>query len=505
MIARIAGRGHSFKGAGMYYLHDKEAQTTERVDWVEARNMPVNDNNAAIKMMAYTAMNAEKLKQEAGVPLTGRKKEKGVVYTFSLSWSPDEKPDKVLMVKSADETIELLGLKEHQSLIIAHNDTKHPHVHVICNLVNPNDGRMHDPDWGSKLKMSEWALKHEFENGKVYCQQRADNIEKRQSGETVKYSEPLHDRKAEIQELYRQSDNGAAFAAALKEQGYTLATGNRRRFVLVDDEGKIHSLSRQLDKDQRKDHLQKLSDIAHHNLPLAQEVAQEQQYFDRDKQEREQLQRMEDAAIEKAKQEEEAEKQTRAKAQEQKTDAGEKKNRQEKPLQSEWNTRAGNEKEKPKVPVRKPVNDDKKHLVQLDREQAWDKEALLKRTTLERKLEEVYEREKLAKTIETYERQLQRYDTPWGRRLGKYRELSEEIKVQKLTLENVDMRITEERSKLENELAKTSPYRHKNQGGGQDLNPAIDFEKARKQREDKVQNRPSPDRDDDRTYNLDRS
>jgi hypothetical protein len=469
----------------MYYLHDKEAQTTERVDWVEARNMPVNDNNAAIKMMAYTAMNAEKLKQEAGVPLTGRKKEKGVVYTFSLSWSPDEKPDRVLMVKSADETIELLGLKEHQSLIIAHNDTKHPHVHVICNLVNPNDGRMHDPDWGSKLKMSEWALKHEFENGKVYCEQRLENNKERKNGKQVRYQEPVHDRKAEIQKLYRQSDNGAAFATALKEQGYTLATGNRRRFVLVDDEGKIHSLSRQLDKDQRKDHLQKLSDIAHQNLPLAQEVAQEQQYFDRDKQEREQLQRMEDAAIEKAKKEQEAEKQEKARVD--KAPVREMKSKVAKTPEQQF-----------------PANDDKQHLKQLDKEQAWDSEAFNKRAALERKLIEVYEREKLVKTIEAYERQLRRYDTAWGRRLGKYKELFEDIEAKKLTLENVDMRIAEERSKLENELAKTSPYRDKKQGGGQDLKPTIDFEKAREQREDRQRKRPSQDRDDDLTYNLDR-
>ena len=328
----------------MYYLHDKEAQTTERVDWVEVRNMPVNDNDAAIRMMAYTAMNSAKLKQQAGVPLTGRKKEKGVVYTFSLSWSPEEKPDKVLMVKSADETIALLGLGEHQSLIIAHNDTRHPHVHVICNLVNPNDGRMHDPDWGSKLKMSDWALRHEFENGKVYCQQRVQNAEDRKQGKQVRYQEPLHDRKAEIQALYRQSDNGASFRAALEEQGYTLASGNRRRFVLVDDTGQIHSLSRQLDKGQREDHLQKLSDIIHQDLPLAEKVVQGQQYFDRDKQEREQLERMEAAAIEKAKKEAESEKQTQVKAQERKSDAGEKKKKPEKPLQSEWNIRAGNEK-----------------------------------------------------------------------------------------------------------------------------------------------------------------
>jgi hypothetical protein len=495
----------------MYYLHDKEAQTTERVDWVEARNMPVNDNNAAIKMMAYTAMSAEKLKQEAGVPFTGRKKEKGVVYTFSLSWSPDEKPDRVLMVKSADETIELLGLKEHQSLIIAHNDTKHPHVHVICNLVNPNDGRMHDPDWGSKLKMSEWALKHEFENGKVYCQQRADNIEKRRSGEAVKYREPLHDRKAEIQELYRQSDSGAAFANALKEQGYTLATGNRRRFVLVDDEGKIHSLSRQLDKNQRKDHLQKLSDIAHQNLPLAQEVAQEQQYFDRDKQEREQLQRMEDAAIEKAKQEEEAEKQARAKAQEQKTDAGEKEKRQEKPLQSEWNIRAGNEKGKPKSPEKDPA--------QLAREQSqkWDEKILQDRENqrrvlaLQDKLKGVYNRDEQVRKIANLERQIGANDNLFGKFSGRLKKLEEELEAQKMNLASIDQRIAEQMGALKNDTPQEKPTIEPDGNAPQPEppTPVVDLEAERKKRKEAYKEKlrqqikgKSEDQDKDRT--LDR-
>lgn len=474
----------------MYYLHDKEAQTTKRVAWTETRNMPMNDPEVATKFMAFTAINSNRIKQEAGIPLTGRKREKGVVYTFSLSWSPEEQPDRVLMVKSADETLELLGLQDHQSLIIAHSDTKHPHVHVICNLINPNDGRMHDPDWGSKLKMSDWSLKHEFDNGKVYCQQRVENNEKRKRGEVVRYEEPLHDRKAEIQTLYRQSDSGAAFTAALQEKGYELATGNRRRFVLVDHEGRIHSLSRQLDKDQRKTHLDKLSDLDHRALPLAQEVAADRQYFDRDKQEREQLQRIEDAAIEKAKQEQEVEKQAKSAAKIKKSQSigGEIKNEVTRISKKQY-----------------PANDDRRHLKQLDKEQAWDLEAFNKRDALERKLEEVYEREKLVKTIEAYERQLKRYDTSWGRRLGKYKELSEEIQAQKLTLENVDMRIAEERSKLENELAKTSPYRVKKQSGGQDLTPTIDFEKSRKQREENGKNRPPKDLDDDRTYNLDRS
>ena len=35
MIAKLAARGTSFKGAGNYYLHDKDAQTSERVVWIE--------------------------------------------------------------------------------------------------------------------------------------------------------------------------------------------------------------------------------------------------------------------------------------------------------------------------------------------------------------------------------------------------------------------------------------------------------------------------------------
>jgi hypothetical protein len=202
------------------------------------------------------------------------------------------------------------------------------------------------------------------------------------------------------------------------------------------------------------------------------------------------LQRIEDAAIEKAKKDAEAEKQAKSttKKKKQQRVGREIKNRVTKTPEKQY-----------------PANDDKHHLKQLDKEQAWDKEAQSKWLALERKLKEVYERKKLVKTIEIYERQLKRYDTAWGRRLGKYNELEQEIKAKKMTLENIDMRIAEERSKLENELAKTSPYRRKNQGGGQDLRPTIDFEKSQKQKKDKDEKRPSKDLDDDRTFNLDRT
>ena len=85
MVPRVAGRGHSFKGAAQYYLHDKKAQTSERVAWTMTHNLPTNDAQKGFGWMAYTAMNAEKLKAQAEVSKVGRKATSGPVYSFSLS------------------------------------------------------------------------------------------------------------------------------------------------------------------------------------------------------------------------------------------------------------------------------------------------------------------------------------------------------------------------------------------------------------------------------------
>jgi len=54
MIAQIAARGTSFKGAGLYYLHDKKADTSERVAWTQTRNIQSDSPNMALRVMADT-------------------------------------------------------------------------------------------------------------------------------------------------------------------------------------------------------------------------------------------------------------------------------------------------------------------------------------------------------------------------------------------------------------------------------------------------------------------
>ena len=55
MVPKIAAKGKNFKGAGDYYLHDKNADTKERVAFTHTLNLPTDDPEKAIRLMARTA------------------------------------------------------------------------------------------------------------------------------------------------------------------------------------------------------------------------------------------------------------------------------------------------------------------------------------------------------------------------------------------------------------------------------------------------------------------
>ena len=99
--------------------------------WADTRNLATFRPERAAQLMAATARAAPDLKRLAGVARTGRKLAKPVLH-YSLSWAQDETPGKGEMSRAVDESLEALGLEGHEALIVAHEDTTHPHVHVIC-------------------------------------------------------------------------------------------------------------------------------------------------------------------------------------------------------------------------------------------------------------------------------------------------------------------------------------------------------------------------------------
>jgi len=166
MILNMSKPGYSFTGAAEYYDHDKGRKKSRyRVAWTTTRNLMAHKPEVVVKIMIATALDADRLKQRAGVKATGRKSAKHV-QTLSLSWHPSEKVTRAEMEAAADEVIELLGLQDHQIAMWAHNDTDHDHLHLLANRVHPWTGVMATLS-NAHRKLDRWA--HEYEK-------RRDNI-----------------------------------------------------------------------------------------------------------------------------------------------------------------------------------------------------------------------------------------------------------------------------------------------------------------------------------------
>jgi len=189
----LAKSGKSFKGAGQYYLHDKQADTKNRVAFTHVENVNTNDAAKALKVMAHTAYTQAELKREhyrrnnpddpqclnfkAGRPA------KVCVMHYSLAWHPSETPDREHMIASVRETLKAMKLDEHQAVMVAHNDTPHPHIHVIVNTIHPITGK------AAKVykpieNLQAWSRAYERERGQNWSVKQE---QERKSERTVEY------------------------------------------------------------------------------------------------------------------------------------------------------------------------------------------------------------------------------------------------------------------------------------------------------------------------------
>lgn len=266
MITHIAKAGRSFKGVMTYLLHDPNTtESNERVDWTVNENMVTECPHRGWKVMAYTAMTQDQLKLASGMSKAGRITEKPVLH-YSLSWHPNQYPDKDEMLEAARRSIAALDLQEHEAIIVAHRDTPHKHCHVVINRIHPVTGRVANQSH-SKRKLSKFAHQLELEGGKIYCYQRKENFEmQQQTQKPTQYGDPV------IRDAWEQSRNGREFIQHLSREGYYLCRG-RKRIVVVDPHGKAHNPTRHLDGVRAKEFNRKLADIDYDSLPDANDIA----------------------------------------------------------------------------------------------------------------------------------------------------------------------------------------------------------------------------------------
>lgn len=178
--------GTSFKGVMAYLMHDRPdaeggayRDTSDRVAWSEVLNMAAASGpHSATRIMIDTAQNADRIKIEAGQKIT-KKATAGPVFHMSIQWRGDElgHDDRDSMEEAARETLRVLKLDHLQAVIVAHRDTKNPHLHIVVNRVDPETGLYAKIDPNLVRKVNKWANDWEHQNGLIVSPNRARRFE----------------------------------------------------------------------------------------------------------------------------------------------------------------------------------------------------------------------------------------------------------------------------------------------------------------------------------------
>jgi hypothetical protein len=69
------------------------------------------------------------------------------VFHYELAWPPGERPSRAEWTDAALHTLKQLGFNDHLYVIVAHDDKKHFHIHIMVNKIHPVTHRSHTPSF----------------------------------------------------------------------------------------------------------------------------------------------------------------------------------------------------------------------------------------------------------------------------------------------------------------------------------------------------------------------
>ena len=228
MVKARAGQGGP---ALARYLMDGK---NEHADLVELRNMDAPSLKAALFDMDMLARGSQCHAHALHVQMRA---------------APGERLSASHWREACDRYAEAFGMEQHQAAIILHHQPDGAtHAHFVFNRVHPVTLKAADL-WRNYAKHKTLAREMEKDWGlrqvSSLKQARARDYSNAGRGETEqarRLGENVHDIREHVRWLWEQSENGQAFVLALKEEGYELAKGDRRAYVVLDPHGGIYSL-----------------------------------------------------------------------------------------------------------------------------------------------------------------------------------------------------------------------------------------------------------------------
>lgn len=160
--------------------------------------------------------------------------------------------------RAADVLEQELGLAGQPRTVVMHEKHGRAHIHVVWQRTDIDTMTLVSDSFNYKAhERASLALEQEFGHEHVPGKHAKRDREKQPELPRAEFNHAEWQQgersgidprafKEAITALYRQSDSGQAFQAALDGAGLVLAKGDRRDYVIVDGQGQIYSLARQI-------------------------------------------------------------------------------------------------------------------------------------------------------------------------------------------------------------------------------------------------------------------
>jgi hypothetical protein len=252
-------KGGRAGNVGFWSGHLLRTDTNARAELKEARGVVASDLHGALREMQAIA----------GASRCGT----DFMYQANINPLAHEHLTPDQWTTAIDRLEKNLGFEGHARVVVEHVKESRQHVHVIWNRVD-DELRTVSP-WRNYETHERTArqLEREFDLEPTPQNGRAANtfaLWELQRAEVTQIDPRAV--KAEVTQLWQQTDSGQAFTAALGERGYILAKGDRRDFCIIDHAGTVHSLARRLDGVNAADVRARMSDIERDTLPTVAEA-----------------------------------------------------------------------------------------------------------------------------------------------------------------------------------------------------------------------------------------
>jgi Relaxase/Mobilisation nuclease domain len=207
-------------------------------------------------------------------------------YHASINPDPGEQLTAQQRAEAVDRLEAELGLAGQPRAVIEHAKKGRTHWHVVWSRVDLR--RMAMIDDSHNYRRHELVAR-ECERAFGHAKVQGAHVEREDAPRpkrTPRHAEMQQAERsgitpqaatAQVTALWRVTDSGRSFAAALADHGWILARGDRRDFVVIDPAGETHSLARRIEGVKAADVRARMADVDRATLPSIEDARAQQQ------------------------------------------------------------------------------------------------------------------------------------------------------------------------------------------------------------------------------------